>query len=105
MTKMVRLLFEGSEEMCEFVAYFLRKAKIKTEIVPIVHSSKDEMSRMLGFEFAKGWNPTHTLRVQEDRLEDADYITHHLPEYNWYKKRPKKIDVSRDIFSQRYGVK
>jgi hypothetical protein len=105
MAKMVRLLFEGTEEICEFVAYFLRKSGIKTEVVPLVGSSADYARDKFGSDYLKGWNPTHTLLIPENKMEEAESIISVLPEYSWYKKRPKSIDATKDSIPQMYGIK
>ena len=102
---MKRIMFEGSEQMCNFVAQFLGKTGIKAEVVPLVWSSKDELNSMTGGNYFQGWNPTHTVRVPDHLVKTAEKIVHEASDYNWYKKRPKQIDVSKDIFFQQYGIK
>lgn len=96
---------EHSKEMAEFVAYFLRKAGIKTEVRPLIYSSKQAISDMMGKEYFKGWNPTHAVVVSEKDERLANEITEKLCEFNWYKKRPRGIDVTKDVIPQLYGIK
>ena len=106
MTTWVSTGGEYDLEMAKFVEYWLNKNGIKTEIRPLLGSSKDSYAERSGIaDPFPGWNPTHVIMVPEKDLKNAEYILQRLPEYNWYKKRPKVVDISSDIIPQMYGIK
>jgi len=96
---------EYEEEMADFVVYILKKAGIKAESQYLIHSCKDELSEITGKEWCKGWKPNRRVMVPEKDEEVADEILERLTELNWYKKKPKMIDVTKDAYPQLYGIK
>ena len=93
------------EEMAEFVIYLLKKAGIDAQKQPIVHSCKNEMSRIMGKEWAVGWNPKWAVVVPSNQQKEAEEILDHIAEYNWYERKLEFIDPTKNIFHQLYGLK
>ena len=60
---------------------------------------------MLGYEIGRGWHPDYAVVVPEKQQKVAESIIHDLAEMNWYKKRPKFIDITKNIYPQLYGIK
>jgi len=98
-------VFEGESELADFVAYVLKKNGINAEVHHLVHSSKDELSNILGKEFAPGWNPNRVVMVPQNQKGFAEQMIHTLAELNWYEKKPKSYDITKDIWPQKYGYK
>jgi hypothetical protein len=102
--KMVKVA-EYETEMADFIVYVLKNSGIKAESQPLIHSAKDEFSRIIGEEAFKGWNPNRAVVVPAKDKDVAEEIIGKLAELNWYEKKPKTIDVTMDVYPQLYGIK
>lgn len=102
--KLVKIA-EYEDEMAEFVVFILKKAGVKAESHHLVYSCKDELSTIAGKEWCKGWNPNRAVMVPKEQEKTANEILKELCEFNWYEKKPKTIDVTKDAYPQLYGIK
>ena len=96
---------EYESDMADFVVYMLRKAGYDAEKQPLIHSAKEDISMRMGKEWFKGWNPNYSVVVPKSQQKGAEKILHELSEFNWYEKKPKTVDPTRDVYPQLYGIK